>query len=409
MEFWKIGFELLKLNIFIITLPLDKLNFIADKQFFFHAKNVILWIQNSIKMKKIQFFLLLIFICAACDDMKDQPEPYIFPENTNESGKIYVLSEGLYNLNNSTLACINFEERKIEFNFFGIKNGRGLGDTANDIKKNGNQLWIAVCGSSQIEILQISTGKSIKRLSLTNENDEPRYPRAITFWGNKAYVCSFDGSVTEIDTANFVMKTDIFCGRNPDGIVAVNGKLYVSNSGGLDFPNYDSTVSVISLLTRQELKKITVGQNPYKLRADSEGDIYVVSRGNNGTIPAVWQRIDSKTDELLQTFDNLPVGNFEIRNDTAYMYNFDFITNNFWYKSFDCKTERLINDQLITDGTVIERPYSITVHPFNGNIYICDAKNYTTNGDMLCFDKKGKLKYKIQQIGLNPNNVIIVP
>jgi YVTN family beta-propeller protein len=382
---------------------------LKDKQPVFQEKNLILQVQSFKKMKKVLFFFLLTFICAACDDMKDKHETNIFPENTNESGKLFVLSEGLYHLNNSTLACIDYEKRQMEFNFFGIKNGRGLGDTANDMKRYGNQLWIAVCGSSQVEILDVSTGKSIKKLPLTNENNEPRYPRAITFWGNKAYVCSFDGSVTEIDTANFVMKTDIYCGRNPDGIAAVNGKLYVSNSGGLDFPNYDSTVSVINLSTHRELKRIKVGQNPYKLQADSEGDIYVVSRGNNGTIPAVWQRIDSKTDELLQTFDNLPVGNFVIQNDTAYLYNFDFISNNFWYKSFDCKTERIISDQLITDGTVIERPYSISVHPLNGNIYICDAKNYTTNGDLLCFDKKGKLRYKIQQIGLNPNNVVIVP
>lgn len=360
-------------------------------------------------MKKYLFCLFFVTFFVACDDLNDKIVPIAFPENTNETGRLFVLSEGLYSENNSTLCCIDFTNRTIETNFFEKINKRGLGDTANDMKRYGNQLWIVVNGSSQVEILQISTGKSIKRLSLTNENDESRYPRAITFWGTKAYVCSFDGSVTEIDTANFVMKTDIFCGRNPDGIVAVNGKLYVSNSGGLDFPNYDSTVSVISLSTRQELKKITVGQNPYKLGVDSEGDIYVVSRGNNGTIPALWQRIDSKTDEILQTFDNLPVGNFEIRNDTAYMYNFDFITNNFWFKSFDCKTERIISEQLITDGTVIERPYSISVHPFNGNIYICDAKNYTTNGDLFCFDKNGKLRYDIKGIGLNPNAVLVVP
>jgi hypothetical protein len=120
-------------------------------------------------MKKTLIFLLLTFICVACDDMKDQPEPHIFPENTNESGKLFVLSEGLYNLNNSTLACVDFDEKKMEFNYFGTKNDRGLGDTANDMKRNGNQLWIAVCVSSQVEVLQISTGKSIKRLTLNNE------------------------------------------------------------------------------------------------------------------------------------------------------------------------------------------------------------------------------------------------
>lgn len=360
-------------------------------------------------MKKYLFYLFFFTFFVACDDLNDKIVPIAFPENTNETGRLFVLSEGLYGENNSTLCCIDFSNRTIETNFFEKINKRRLGDTANDMKRYGNQLWIVINVSSQVEILQISTGKSIKKLSLTNENNEPREPRAITFWGSKAYVCSFDGSVTEIDTANFVMKTDIFCGRNPDGIVAVNGKLYVSNSGGLDSPNYDSTVSVIDLATKQEIKKITVGINPYKLEVDNEGNVYVVSRGNNLDIKPKWCRIDSKSDEVVQIFNDLPVINFVIHNDTAYLYNFDFVTNDYWFKSFDCKTERIISEQLITDGTVIERPYSISVHPFNGNIYICDAKDYITNGDLFCFDKNGKLRYGIKGIGLNPNAVLVVP
>lgn len=359
-------------------------------------------------MKKYLFYLFFVTFFVACDDLNDKTVSIAFPENTNEIGRLFVLSEGLYNQNNSTLCCIDFTNRTIETNFFEKINKRGLGDTANDMKRYGNQLWIVVNGSSQIEIINLATGKSLKQILLI-DNGKNRLPRYVTYWEGKAYVCCFDGTVAQIDTTSLEVEDYLTCGRNPDGIGAVNGKLYISNSGGLDFPTYDSTVSVIDLATKQEIKKINVGINPYKLEVDNEGDVYVVSRGNNLDIKPKWYRIDSKSDEVVQIFNDLPVVNFVIHNDTAYLYNFDFVTNDYWIKSFNCKTEQIIRDHFITDDTVIERPYSIYAHPVNGNIYITDAKNYTSNGDLFCFDKNGKLRYDIKGIGLNPNAVLVVP
>ena len=148
--------------------------------------------------------------------------------------------------------------------------------------------------------------------------------------------------------------------------------------------------------------------NPFKLESDSQGDVYVVSRGNNNTIKSTWCRISSKTDEVVQTFDNLPVVNFTIHNDTAYMYNYDFVKSTYWVRTFDCKTEQLISGNFITDSTMLERPFSITVNHVNGYVYLTDARNYTIKGDLLCFNRKGKLLYKIAGIGLNPNSVILL-
>lgn len=113
-------------------------------------------------------------------------------------------------------------------------NKRGLGDTANDMKRYGNQLWIVVNGSSQVEIINLATGKSLKQIPLIN-NGKNRSPRYVTFLERKAYVCCFDGTIAQIDTASLEVEDYLTCGRNPDGVGAVNGKLYVSNSGGLDF------------------------------------------------------------------------------------------------------------------------------------------------------------------------------
>ena len=360
----------------------------------------------NIPYKNIFFFIVLILL-TACDDMKDMPTPVYLPATPGESGQLYVLSEGLFNMNNSTLSLVNFDEKTLKTDFFSLQNNRGLGDTANDMKLYGSKLWIVVNVSSQVEVMDIKSGISLKRIPFFNPAGVARQPRFITFYAGKAYVCSFDGTVARIDTASMNIEATTTVGRNPDGITTANGKLYVSNSGGLDLPNYDNTVSVVDLNTFKEIKKITVGMNPFKLEADTHGDVYVVSRGNNSTIKSTWCRINSQTDEVIQTFNNLPVVNFTILNDTAYLYNYDFINSTYWIKTFDCNTEQIISDHFISDSTVLERPFSISVHPTNGNVYLTDARNYTVKGDLLCFNRRGKLVYKIGSIGLNPNSVVI--
>lgn len=355
------------------------------------------------------FLLLILVLFQACDDMKDVSMPIDLPVTPGETGQMYVLSEGLFNMNNSTLSLLNFDNRTINSDYFLFQNNRGLGDTANDMKRYGSKLWIVVNVSSQVEVLDFKTGISIRRIPFFNGNGVARQPRYITFSGSKAYVCSFDGTVARIDTTLLTIESITTVGRNPDGIAVANGKLYVSNSGGLDLPNYDNTVSVVDLNTFTEIKKIMVGMNPFKLEADSQGDVYTVVRGNNSTVKGFWCRINSQTDEVAQTFTNLPVVNFTIKNDTAYLYNFDYTNNSYWVKTFDCKTEQIISDNFISDGTVLERPFGIYVHPNNGNVYITDARNYTTKGDLLCFNRKGKLLYKIENIGLNPNSVMALP
>jgi YVTN family beta-propeller protein len=354
------------------------------------------------------FLFAFIILLSACDDMKDVPTPVDLPATPGETGQMYILSEGLFNMNNSTLSLINFQNRTIIPDYFLLQNNRGLGDTANDMKLYGSKLWIVVNVSSQVEVLDVRSGYSIKRIPFFNTSGVARQPRYITFYGNKAYVCSFDGTVERIDTTSMAIEAVAVVGRNPDGITAVNGKLYVSNSGGLDIPNYDNTVSVVDINTFTEVKKITVGINPFKIEADSQGDVYVVSRGNNSTIKSTWSRISSQTDEVVQTFDNLPVVNFTIHNDTAYIYNYDYVNSTYWVKTFDCKTEQIISDNFITDSTTLERPFGIYVHPTNGNVYLTDALNYTVKGNLYCFTRKGKLLYKLESVGLNPNTVVII-
>lgn len=359
------------------------------------------------KLFKISNALLLtlLIVIAACDDLQDvkRPKPN---SGVVEPTQLFILSEGLFNLNNSTLAQYNLKTQEVETDFFLKINKRGLGDTANDIAIYGSKIYVVVNVSSQIEILDLKTGVSLAQISMKNENDIAREPRYIDFHNGKAYVCSFDGTVAKIDTTSMLIEDYVQCGKNPDGICVANNKLYISNSGGLSFPDYDNTVSVIDLSTFTEIKKITVARNPGKIHSDSESDVYVITRGDYGATPYMLHKINSQTDELEESFADIQALNFTINNDTAYIYNYDFSTQTSWIKVFDCKTDKVIKDNFITDNTDIATPYGIDVNPFNGDVYITDAKNFTVWGDVYCFNRDGKLKFKINEIGLNPNKVV---
>lgn len=350
--------------------------------------------------KFLYISLLFLFSCIR-QPIEPIPQPNANIDTSYQTIGLYVLNEGLFNMNNSTLTYFDFATKTAHTDFFNTKNGRKLGDTGNDIAIYGKKMYIVVNASSQIEVLDAYTAISIKQIPIFNGN-KPRQPRSIAFYKSKALVCSFDGTVAVIDTATLLVENYINVGRNPDGIAVVGNKLYVSNSGGLDFPNYDNTVSVIDLKTQTEIKRIKVQINPYTLNADKYGDLYVVSRGNYNDVPMCLQIIDTQADTLKYTFPNLEVLNFTICGDSAYLYYFDFMNGTSGkIMILDVLNETILSTNFIADGTNLSTPYGIAVDKISGDVFITNAKGFVNKGEVFCFDKQGKKKYSFQT-GLNP-------
>ena len=354
------------------------------------------------------YILFLCLLFTSCDDMYDVERPVI-DIDTTANYRVAVLCEGLFNMNNSTLAYYDAPSNTIDYNIFKEKNGRGLGDTANDMKLYGDRLFVIVNVSSQLEIIDTATFVSVKQIPFFNEDGRARQPRFIEFYEDNAYVSCFDGMVARLNLNTLEITGWVRCGRNPDNIAVANGKLYVSNSGGLDKPNYDTTVSVVDLRSFTEIKRIEVGVNPGAIASDSEGDVYVVTRGdyeNTASSTYAFHKIDTEIDEVMRTFEGLHPLSLKIVNDIAYMYSYDFTSQAQWIKTFDCLTERVVNDNFIADGTELHTPFGIDIDARTGNVYICEAYDFVLWGDVLCFDRNGILRYRINEIGLNPNHVI---
>jgi YVTN family beta-propeller protein len=364
-------------------------------------------------MKRAAYIFITSLLClVSCN-----PEPVLIGESqaiadAGHTG-VYVLSEGLFNLNNSTLSWIGFSTGMPDswstptgnsYDCFEKVNGRRLGDTANDMLLYGSRLYIAVNVSSTIEILDAATGHSLKQIQMSR-NGQPSEPRYMTAHGHYVYVCSFDGTVTRIDTLTMKADATVTVGRNPDGICCTAGKLYVSNSGGLDFDNPDSTVSVIDLATFSEIKRINVRQNPGSIYADGNR-VYVVTRSiydyDKNDYDSRLHCIDTDKDQVIGTYD-IPILKMDLHDGQAWFYGYG---SGGTIQILDLASGQIIDSYFITDGTVIERPYGIKVEPTSHKVYVCDAADYVTPGSLFCFAPDGHLLYRIRNIGINPNTIV---
>lgn len=329
------------------------------------------------------------------------------PENTAIKG-FYLLNEGNMGSNKCTLDFFDYETGKYHRNIYAEINPevvKELGDVGNDIKIYGSKMYVVVNVSNKIEVLDAKTAKRIKTIPLQN-------CRYLAFKNGKAYASSYAGpvvldpnapigKVAEIDTVSLSIQREVTVGYQPEEIQIVGNRLYVANSGGYRFPNYDKTISEVDLDSFTETQKIDVAINLHHLAKDNDGDLYVSSRGDYYTIPSSLFLVDPKTGTVKKDF-HVAVSEMTIVNDKLYFYGNEFNYNTHSYvKSFgiiDVKTEQIISQKIIDEKYAddIKTPYGIAVNPITEDIYMTDARNYVSTGFVYCFDKNGTFKWKTE-------------
>ncbi|MCQ2083812.1 MAG: hypothetical protein MJY58_04900 [Bacteroidaceae bacterium] len=346
---------------------------------------------------------------AACD-----PEPELidnFSVNQPDgTGFLYTLSEGQWNGNDSRLACYDLEAGRLKawnnyttYCAFEGGNDRLLGDGANDMILYGSKLYIAVSGSSTLEIADAATCRSMSQISIVNDKGEARQPRFMAANGKYVYLCCYDGTVSRIDTVSMQIDAVIQVGSNPDGIGVAGGKLYVSNSGGMNFADPDSTVSVVDLETFTETKRISVLSNPGQI-CTWENRVFVLTRGVYSYVTWSYdlhlQVIDSNTDKVEKTLD-LPIEKMAIDDGRLWYYE-----SGGRVSVIDVSDYKTIDADFIKDGTVIKTPYGICPDALHERVYVTDAGDYVTPGRLLCFEMDGRLLYEVKGVGVCPNKVV---
>lgn len=322
------------------------------------------------------------------------------PESSDIEG-LYILNEGNMGSNKATIDFFSYTTGRYTKNYYNQQNPTvvgSLGDVGNDIKIYRNKLFAVINLSNYVEVMDARTAKHIGEIKIIN-------CRYINFHEGYAYITSYGGAVgqaqngfvykVDVETLEIVDKVEV--GLQPDELEVVDNLLYVANSGGYSYPNYDNTVSVIDLKTFKEIKKIEVAVNLHRIKKDDNGKLWITSRGNYASISPKLYAFDPKTEQILKEMD-LPVSDFAFVENRMYYYSSVWTAggSQVGYGIIDTDQMTVTSSNFILNNAEqqIVTPYAITVNPINGDVLIADAKDYVSPGELFCFTKYGQLKWK---------------
>lgn len=331
--------------------------------------------------------------------------------NEGESSKelsegFYVMTEGLWGQNNSALDFYSIETEQTHFDLFMLENGTGLGETANDMIEVGNKLFIVVNGSNCIMVADKKTCKKLAMIPI-NQGENPQ-PRCIAYHNGSVFVSCFDGYVYKINASTYqIEKTALTQGRNPEAIAVCNGKLFVANTGGLDYPNFDNSISVMNPDDLGLICKIEGLLNPGQI-AVCGNKIIAQSRGEYDYATYSYKdsefvRIDATSLQIEQRA-NIVANAFTIIGDKVLYIESDSQMNNYY------RTVPINNLQASPQTLIESNATNLPTSPYyigsdSEYIYITDSKDYVSNGECFVFDHNGVLKYRFET-SINPKKVI---
>ena len=358
--------------------------------------------------------------------IEPRPEASFAP---NEPIGMYLLNEGNMGSNKATIDYLDFCNGTYIRNIYGERNPnviKELGDVGNDIQVYGNRLYAVINCSHKVEVMDARTCRRIGQIDIPN-------CRYIRFHMDKAYISSYVGPVSidpnaqlgaifEVDTATLRITRQVTVGYQPEEFEIIGNYLYVANSGGYRAPEYDSTLSVVDLTDFRQIKKIPVCVNPHRVRKDQYNRLWITSRGDHKDVQpqlVCFQPLSNSSSErpiggtpsnshIVASY-NISPSEMVIVGDSMYYYGSHWsdetMSNQITYGAFNIQSS-ITNNQypisniqsFITDGTEknIKIPYGIQVNPYNGDIYITDAKNYVSSGQLHCYSREGKRKWSVR-------------
>jgi YVTN family beta-propeller protein len=358
------------------------------------------------KNMKNHFFVgaLLMIGLVIFVQCSDDPDPVV--ESFFNNG-VFIVNEGNFMDSDGSLSFYDFDSSKVRNNIFEAINDRPLAAVTQSLKFYNDRGYI-IDSNGRVEIVEKKDLTSVG--SITNGLSLPRFfVGHSTFgyvtdwgpyddnWGNP------DSRILVIDLALDQITRELETPSRPEGIVAVNDKIYVANSG-------TDLVTIYDPATNSLTDSIKVNNGPTHFAIDKNQDLWVISTGAYITGGAL-QKINPTTSEVIHTVDisnTLSNGKLSI-NGTGELLFFmgeqwapDYsYTENKVYKTSISQPESY--SEIISERNL----FGLGVDPVNNQVYVTDAVAFQGNGKVYVYDFSGN-KQEEYSVGRGPNGFVFM-
>lgn len=324
------------------------------------------------------YFLVLLFsmtvFVTSCSKDDEQPKGEF-------SSGVLVINEGDFTAANGTVTYYDPTTQSATQDIFGLKNNtKALGSVVQSATIAGDFAYVVVNNSNKVEVANADTFVSEYTL---NDVSLPRY---FTTVGDKGYLTEWvsfsdPGRVSVVNLTSHKVEATITTDYGAENIIAVAGKLFVSN-------NFSNTVSVIDQATNKETLKITIASSPAEIVLDGENKLWVICGGDYGSSNAALVRINPSNNLVEKT---IPLG-ISLASHAGIALNkaknqLYYFTSKAVYKMSTSATVAPAS-AFITPSSVVGL-YGIGVDPNEDVLYIADAKGFQVNGVVYRYTPEG--------------------
>lgn len=311
---------------------------------------------------------------------------------------ILVLNEGGMGTSQGSVSYIN-AGGQVTNNIFQVANEvNELGDVAQGMVSDGEVTLIMLNGSSKVEVVDAKTF-----VSLVTIDEGIILPRYAVVHEGKAYVTCWGNDDTGaylavIDMESYEVENTVSLSSGVEQIYEKDNKLYVLHMGGF---NTNNIMSVYDIAT-ETIEEVEVGNSPSELVFHGNY-AYIISMGQSWAEPPLlpgFNRVDLST-LVVENVEELD-GNDSYKFIAKYEDTF-YIKVSADVYTFDATTLTLSDEPVIeTDITTWGGAYGMSI--VDDKLYLADAKNYVSDGDVLVYSLDGVLENTFT-VGNLPNNI----
>jgi hypothetical protein len=348
---------------------------------------------------KLKFLLCIsvAVVLLACDSDND-------PVKGEYQSGVLIANEGGFMANNGSVTYFNPSTKLTSQNIF--KNTAGLfaGGILQSISIDGDRGYLVLNGSNTIEIVNHNTFESVATFTAA-ELDKPRYVQVI---GDKAYISVWgaydanyslvDSYVLVVDTKTLSVVDKIDTDEGVDNLLYNGSRLFASNN---NFGN-SSTVAVIDPSSDELIDQIELAAGPAGMVLDANNKLWVITQGtylgNDGKL----FRLNPTTLAIEEDIDLSmnPDGDLAITPDKK---NLIYNNGSSIYKI--AITDTQAPTQPWINAANVQELYALEVNPENGDLYIGDAKDFSSPGTVYIYNADGTFKESFES-GINPTQFV---